>query len=511
MPSQCRNQRDNDNMIEDREGTGTDTNQHVLKSKDIQKPINNTKSNTASKPQKPINNTKSNTASKPQNHLQKSNANMKSSTSTNSQKPIKSMQLSKKSADETSKPVKLNKPIPTSTNSTQNTIVNKSQPTKNANNGSYHKDLLPSPPSVQEPCPPSPSIRESIKIGDLEVNIDLDPHISSDDCDKCDEVVKALFQVFNPCKRKSKPRKAKHNGGCKSRRKGVRNRATANNEVDYEGKSKDDVYYDQDNRDKILEDVWWITCGFEQVVRPFHNIHVTVEIGMAWIGLWLLLIEHDLKGVDEEEDSEFTRLFLLMIYRNPFCAVLLKYLNEKGDTEGFENMITFLSQHSPSAHIDTVTPELITYIATLARFSMSQVESWQQDDSEFDLDIFYQNIIEIIYCGDHVWCKELLEEWNLNIFGSKTGRNEQPVVPKQPKPASGMESLHKAQWMAKLLPFFQQAARLGMDGNDEEDDIDAGSFGDDDGKEWDFNCSFGNNDEEMGGFEGGSGDDNDNE
>ncbi|EEB89927.1 hypothetical protein MPER_11928, partial [Moniliophthora perniciosa FA553] len=389
--------------------------------------------------------------------------------------------------------------------------------------------------------------------------------------------------------------------------------ATDDDEVLDEGKVSDQNYYQQDERDEILVEVWSAARGFERVVRPFRDLRVTVEIGMARMGKWPFLIEHDQKGVDEGEDGEFTHLFLLMLYRNPYLVILLKYLNEKGDTDGFENMLTFLAKNSPSACIgdcsrmkqtiekcllphpftksaltlnfavkskadrgvvnnlvvfywmtstqmrhvfedpsdqeqiddrlqdvlddyrrrddplafdhndipamfydvpkavekkgcneevgllmspflmkclrvvvtgvgsidgakrkrdsradvaqilgvDTVTPELIAYIATLARFSMSQVDSWQPTDGDFDLDIFYQNVTEIIYGGDAVWRKKLLEEWNLSVFGSKTGRNERPVVMKPSKPTSGMEALRQGRRMAKALKVFKEAAAIG--------------------------------------------------
>ncbi|KAF8838871.1 hypothetical protein BDN67DRAFT_1004035 [Paxillus ammoniavirescens] len=63
----------------------------------------------------------------------------------------------------------------------------------------------------------------------------------------------------------------------------------------------------------------------------------------------------------------------------------------------------------------TVEPEHLAYGCVQARFIISSMNQWNEDDGTFNYRILYYNV-------DKVWVADLLKWWNVQLFKNKNGR-----------------------------------------------------------------------------------------
>ncbi|KAA1471035.1 hypothetical protein DENSPDRAFT_836974 [Dentipellis sp. KUC8613] len=71
--------------------------------------------------------------------------------------------------------------------------------------------------------------------------------------------------------------------------------------------------------------------------------------------------------------------------------------------------------------ITKVTPYLIAYFALHARFLISTMETWGREDGSFDMQQFYQNIVNLFEDDlECQWSIDTLKWWNERIFGPQS-------------------------------------------------------------------------------------------
>ncbi|KAK7041855.1 hypothetical protein VNI00_008812 [Paramarasmius palmivorus] len=93
--------------------------------------------------------------------------------------------------------------------------------------------------------------------------------------------------------------------------------------------------------------------------------------------------------------------------------------------------------------IDKVTPQMIAYTCHHTRLCLAQTTNFKSSDGAFNYRRFYYNILEIISVGPDKWRTDLLEFWNLSIFGHKAGRQVKRVFVETPHDDTPMGRLLK--------------------------------------------------------------------
>ncbi|KAK7444350.1 hypothetical protein VKT23_015363 [Stygiomarasmius scandens] len=82
-----------------------------------------------------------------------------------------------------------------------------------------------------------------------------------------------------------------------------------------------------------------------------------------------------------------------------------------------------------------VTPRTIAYAIVLARFSMSDVESWSLEDGSYNLRDLYDLIVRLLSDPESIFAKRTLRWWNDKVLGRKNGKSKR-VAPKDVVPGT---------------------------------------------------------------------------
>ncbi|KIP10878.1 hypothetical protein PHLGIDRAFT_184530 [Phlebiopsis gigantea 11061_1 CR5-6] len=67
-----------------------------------------------------------------------------------------------------------------------------------------------------------------------------------------------------------------------------------------------------------------------------------------------------------------------------------------------------------------VTPPMIANAAVLARFSLCAQDVWQLDDGAFNLEEFFQVVVDLFDDPEDAWCKDTIDWWEMYVFLSVT-------------------------------------------------------------------------------------------
>ncbi|KAJ3491445.1 hypothetical protein NLI96_g711 [Meripilus lineatus] len=87
-----------------------------------------------------------------------------------------------------------------------------------------------------------------------------------------------------------------------------------------------------------------------------------------------------------------------------------------------------------------ITPRLMGYLMVQTRFALNDSPSWQRFDRAFDARQFYWNVVQFFEDG---YGQDVLEYYNLHIFGSKQGRVTTPRVSSGPAVDSAIARLRR--------------------------------------------------------------------
>ncbi|THU90532.1 hypothetical protein K435DRAFT_256718 [Dendrothele bispora CBS 962.96] len=86
-------------------------------------------------------------------------------------------------------------------------------------------------------------------------------------------------------------------------------------------------------------------------------------------------------------------------------------------------------------HMVKVTPKTIAYAIVLARFSMSNVESWSLENGSYNLRDLYDLIVRLLSNPHSLFAKQTLQWWNDQVFGGKRS-NVKRIAPENVVPST---------------------------------------------------------------------------
>ncbi|KAK7452758.1 hypothetical protein VKT23_012159 [Stygiomarasmius scandens] len=70
-------------------------------------------------------------------------------------------------------------------------------------------------------------------------------------------------------------------------------------------------------------------------------------------------------------------------------------------------------------NLTKVTPKTIAYAITLARFTMSDVESFDLQDADYDLHQLYDHVVQLLGNPESLFAEKTLRWWNRKVFSKK--------------------------------------------------------------------------------------------
>ncbi|THU85079.1 hypothetical protein K435DRAFT_843395 [Dendrothele bispora CBS 962.96] len=78
--------------------------------------------------------------------------------------------------------------------------------------------------------------------------------------------------------------------------------------------------------------------------------------------------------------------------------------------------------------INTVTPELLVYVAAQVRFALCPIQSWSAKDGKFNLNHFYDNLVKFLYAAPVQWRDKTFRALNEEFFGPADDDNNEPAL-----------------------------------------------------------------------------------
>ncbi|KAJ8092501.1 hypothetical protein PM082_023754 [Marasmius tenuissimus] len=89
------------------------------------------------------------------------------------------------------------------------------------------------------------------------------------------------------------------------------------------------------------------------------------------------------------------------------------------------------------------TPESKVYVAMMLRYAMSTVDSWGEDDNDFSFQEFYYGTLDFYRTLDAIQQDQIMQFWNIEVFGDAKGRVEKSLRDKKPKDGSNLNQYHQ--------------------------------------------------------------------
>ncbi|KAJ7571953.1 hypothetical protein C8J56DRAFT_1083871, partial [Mycena floridula] len=86
-----------------------------------------------------------------------------------------------------------------------------------------------------------------------------------------------------------------------------------------------------------------------------------------------------------------------------------------------------------SAPTGKMSPPMVAYSVVQAYFALCAQETWRRKDGEFNLNTFYNRILDLLNDPDDIWAKNTLKWWTQQVFGESDAEEKKKKAPVDPE------------------------------------------------------------------------------